>query len=188
MFFLLLYQKKKNRHQQYTFVPSNKNNMSEEKTLASQIGEKLTSTGKTMATAESCTGGNIAHLITLTPGSSSWFAGGIVSYTNHVKIKLLNVPSALIAKYTEVSGPVAESMAIGARQATGADFAVSTTGIAGPDGGSAENPVGTVYIGISTPSQTMHERFECGTDRAKNIEAFSNEALRLLLDNIQNTH
>ncbi|MBR5957791.1 MAG: CinA family protein, partial [Salinivirgaceae bacterium] len=101
--------------------------MNEHKTIAAEIGEKLLRRGQTMATAESCTGGNIAHQITLVPGSSAWFKGGVVSYTNEVKMNVLQVPKALIDRYTEVSTQVAEAMAEGARRITGADFAVSTT-------------------------------------------------------------
>lgn len=158
--------------------------MEEKETLAMQIGRKLLSEGKTMATAESCTGGNIAHLLTLTPGSSAWFNGGVVSYINQVKMKVLGVPPVFIKQYTEVSAQVAEAMAEGARRITGADYAISTTGIAGPTGGTADNPVGTVFVGLATPDKILSEKIVFGTDRASNIEKFSDEALSFLLRNI----
>lgn len=158
--------------------------MEEKETLAMQVGRKLLSEGKTMATAESCTGGNIAHLLTLTPGSSAWFNGGVVSYTNQVKMKVLGVPPVFIKQYTEVSAQVAEAMAEGARRITGADYAISTTGIAGPTGGTADNPVGTVFVGLATPDKILSEKIVFGTDRASNIEKFSDEALSFLLRNI----
>ncbi len=152
---------------------------------ASEIGQILLQKGQTLATAESCTGGNIAHLLTLTPGCSSWFRGGIVSYTNHVKINLLGVAPQTINRYGVVSREVAMEMANGARRATSADYAISTTGIAGPDGGTAENPVGTVCIGIATPYKIAAERIATNGNRADNISTFSNVALGLLLSCIK---
>lgn len=106
--------------------------------------------GMTLTTAESCTGGNIAHEITLIPGSSAVFTGGIVSYSNEVKMRLLGVNGETLAANGAVSIPVVEEMARGALSATGADIAVATSGIAGPDGGSAEKPVGTVCMAMAT--------------------------------------
>lgn len=106
--------------------------------------------GMTLTTAESCTGGNIAHEITLIPGSSAVFTGGIVSYSNEVKMRLLRVNGETLAANGAVSIPVVEEMARGALSATGADIAVATSGIAGPDGGSAEKPVGTVCMAVAT--------------------------------------
>ena len=106
--------------------------------------------GMTLTTAESCTGGNIAHEITLIPGSSAVVTGGIVSYSNEVKMRLLGVNGETLAANGAVSIPVVEEMARGALSATGADIAVATSGIAGPDGGSAEKPVGTVCMAVAT--------------------------------------
>lgn len=159
--------------------------MNEHKTVAAEIGEELLRRGRTMATAESCTGGNIAHQITLVPGSSAWFKGGVVSYTNEVKMNVLQVPHELIDRYTEVSTQVAEAMADGARRITGADFAVSTTGIAGPTGATDNNPVGTVYIGVATPHKVVSVRLVFGSDRQNNINSFTDAALKMLLDNIR---
>lgn len=152
--------------------------------IIKQIASKMLATGKWVATAESCTGGNIAHQITLVPGSSAWFKGGVVSYTNEVKMKVLGVPLELIEQYTEVSLQAAEAMAEGARRATGADFAVSTTGIAGPTGATATDPVGTVYIGVATPDKVVSQRVVFGTDRERNIERFTIAALETLLANV----
>ena len=159
--------------------------MNEHKTMAAEIGEVLLRRGQTMATAESCTGGNIAHQITLVPGSSAWFKGGVVSYTNEVKMNVLQVPKDLIDRYTEVSTQVAEAMAEGARRITGADFAVSTTGIAGPTGATDNNPVGTVYIGVATPHKVVSARLVFGSDRQNNINNFTDAALKVLLGNIR---
>ncbi|MBR5644388.1 MAG: CinA family protein [Salinivirgaceae bacterium] len=158
--------------------------MNEARILVEQLAAKMLAAGTWLATAESCTGGNIAHQITLMPGSSAWFKGGVVSYTNEVKMNVLGVPSELIDSYTEVSYQVAEAMAKGARRITGADFAVSTTGIAGPTGATANDPVGTVYIGVATPSKVMSSRVVFGTDRQQNIDNFTLAALKMLLSNI----
>ena len=112
-----------------------------------------------LATAESCTGGLVGGLLTSQPGISSVYVGGFVTYTNQMKIDLLGVDPAAIAQYTEVSAKVAKQMARGARERTGADIAISLTGVAGPGGGSDKTPVGTVYIGISSPNETYAVRY-----------------------------
>ncbi len=109
----------------------------------------LLARGWRLATAESCTGGLIAHWLTTVPGSSTVYAGGVVAYANEAKTALLGVPAAVIARHGAVSAPVAEAMATGALERLGADVAVSTTGIAGPSGGTVEKPVGLVYIGLA---------------------------------------
>lgn len=158
--------------------------MNEQKTIAAEIGGLLLLRKQTLATAESCTGGNIAHQITLVPGCSAWFKGGVVSYTNEVKMNVLGVPQELIELYTEVSMQVAEAMAEGVRRITGADFAVSTTGIAGPTGATDKNPVGTVCIGLATPHKVMSQCLVFGTDRQQNINDFTLAALKMLLANL----
>ncbi len=115
--------------------------------------------GYRLATAESCTGGLVGGLVTSQPGISSVYMGGFVTYTNQMKIDLLGVPADLIEQYTEVSAPVAKAMADGARARTGADVAISLTGVAGPGGGSEQTPVGTVYIGVSSPARTFAVRY-----------------------------
>ena len=118
--------------------------------LAAQVVAGLIQRGKTLATAESCTGGLIAARVTDVPGCSAVFLGGCVTYTNEIKQQLLGVRAETIAAHTEVSTQVACEMARGARVRLGADLAVSATGFAGPGGGTLENPAGTVYIAIAT--------------------------------------
>ena len=117
------------------------------------IGNLLRERGETVATAESCTGGMIAVRLTEYAGSSDFFTASFVTYTDDQKERLLAVPRELLETYTAVSEPVALAMADNARNVSGASFAVSVTGYAGPTGGTAENPVGTVFIGIATPSR-----------------------------------
>lgn len=148
--------------------------------LAEVIIKILKERKMTLSTAESCTGGNIAHLITSVPGSSAVFNGSIVSYANQVKSKLLNVESNIIDTKGAVSQEVVEAMAKGACQAVNTDFALATSGIAGPDGGTAEKPVGTVWIALSTPKETISQRFNFGTDRENNIKRASITALNML--------
>ncbi|MCB0759748.1 MAG: CinA family protein, partial [Flavobacteriales bacterium] len=108
--------------------------------------------GQTLALAESCTGGYLSHLITSVPGSSAYYIGGVVSYANAVKMEELGIPSDMLELNGAVSGPVAERMAEGVRKALRSDWAVATTGVAGPDGGTAEKPVGTVWIAVAGPN------------------------------------
>jgi len=117
--------------------------------LVKSVMAQLLARGWRLATAESCTGGLIAHWMTAIPGSSTVYAGGVVAYANEAKTSLLGVPAALIARHGAVSAPVAEAMAAGALERLGADVAVSTTGVAGPSGGTSEKPVGLVYIGVA---------------------------------------
>ena len=121
----------------------------EGESLEEVIGKKLTFSQKTLACAESCTGGLLAHRITNVPGSSNYFLEGLVTYSNEAKIRELGVPEELIREKGAVSAEVAEAMVIGIRKKTGADFALSTTGIAGPGGGTINKPVGLVYIGLA---------------------------------------
>ena len=117
------------------------------------VGEQLRSRGYTFAAAESCTGGLLTSRLTDVPGSSSYVHAAVVAYDNRAKVKLLGVPTALIDEHGAVSEPVAIAMAEGVRGRTGADVAVSITGIAGPGGGSEQKPVGTVVIAVSVPAQ-----------------------------------
>ncbi len=116
-----------------------------------RVAELLKKHKRTVATAESCTGGLIAKLLTDIPGSSEYFIEGVVAYANEAKTRLLGVPAELIAEHGAVSRQVAAAMALGCRAKSGADFALSTTGIAGPGGGTPEKPVGLVYIGLADP-------------------------------------
>src|SRR5205814_5197855 len=115
--------------------------------LAIELVHDLAARGLTVSCAESCTGGQLAAIITSVPGASNVFIGGIVAYANSVKQALLGVPEALLAEHGAVSAECAEAMARGCQHGFATDFALSTTGIAGPDGGSAEKPVGLVYFG-----------------------------------------
>ncbi len=134
----------------------------------------------TLSTAESCTGGNIAHQITKLPGSSTYFKGSVVAYHNEIKINLLDVDPAQIEQYGAVSKGVVEQMAVGARIRLGSDYAVATSGIAGPDGGSEEKPVGTIWIAVAGPSGVISERFNFGSLRERNITRSTEMALVML--------
>ncbi|MGV9013579.1 MAG: competence/damage-inducible protein A [Flavobacteriales bacterium] len=119
--------------------------------LEEAIGKLLKGHGSTLALAESCTGGYLSHLVTSVPGSSAYFIGGVVSYANAVKMEELGIPSDMLELNGAVSQPVVERMAEGVRQALRSDWAVATSGVAGPDGGTAEKPVGTVWIAVAGP-------------------------------------
>lgn len=120
--------------------------------LVERLGEKLKAERWLLATAESCTGGLAGALCTTVPGSSEWFQGGIISYSNEIKIALLGVPRRLVEAHGAVSVPVVEQMAIGALRACTASCSVAISGIAGPDGGTPEKPVGTVCIAVARPA------------------------------------
>lgn len=148
--------------------------------LALIIGRMLVKSSHTLAVAESCTGGNIAHSITSNAGSSTYFKGGVVAYSNEIKSKLLKVPSDMIETYGAVSQQVAESMAVGAQHALNADFSIATTGIAGPEGGTADKPIGTVWIAVAGPSGVKSEKFIFRHNRERNIIRSTQSALDLL--------
>lgn len=140
----------------------------EDDTLASAVGALLAAGGLTAATAESCTGGLLAKLFTDVPGSSGYFLGGFVTYADREKNRVLDVPEPLISTHGAVSEEVATAMAKGCRNATGADFALSTTGIAGPGGGTAEKPVGLVYVSLAGVDGAETRKLQIGqhVDRA----------------------
>jgi len=138
----------------------------EDQTLAEVVGGMLAARGMTLATAESCTGGLLAKLITDVPGASRYFLQSWVTYSNQAKTALLGVPTALIAEHGAVSQQVAEAMALGARKAAAADYAIAITGIAGPDGGSSEKPLGLVYIALAANDRLYCRRCEFGQPRA----------------------
>lgn len=152
----------------------------EDETLAEIIGKLLRASGKTLATAESCTGGNIAHLITSVPGSSEYYVGSVVSYSNEIKKNELNVNADTLLRKGAVSEEVAIQMAEGVRKKYNVDFAISTTGIAGPDGGSEEKPVGTVWIAVADAEKTIAKKFLLGTNRMRVIQVASETALNQL--------
>ena len=138
--------------------------------------------GLTVATAESCTGGLVAKLITDLAGSSGYFRGGIVTYADEAKVRLLGVPAEQLAAHGAVSAQVARSMALGARDRTGADIAVAITGVSGPGGGSPAKPIGLTYIAVAAPAGTDVRRFLWAGDRAANREASARAAVELLLE------
>ena len=137
--------------------------------------------GRTLVTAESCTGGGIGSALTAVPGSSSVYKGGIISYTNWVKENLLSVPKSYIDQFGAVSAPVAEAMAVGARACLNADVAISVTGLAGPGGDEFGNPIGTVYIGYADARITVSEKFEFSGNRDTVREKAVHAALELIL-------
>ena len=149
-------------------------------TLESAVGELLRVRGETVAAAESCTGGNIAHRFTALPGASDYFRGGVVAYSNDVKTALLGVNADDLNRCGAVSRPVAEQMATGVRKATGATYGIATTGIAGPTGGTPDKPVGTVWMAVSGPDETYSIRMVFGSLRSQNIERASSNAINLL--------
>jgi nicotinamide-nucleotide amidase len=133
-------------------------------TLASVVGALLAAAGRTLATAESCTGGLIGALVTDVSGSSAYYRGGAVVYADQAKMDVLGVPADDLGRHGAVSAPVAEAMARGAARVFGADYAVSVTGIAGPTGGTPEKPVGLVYIGLHTQEEVQAREYRFGSD------------------------
>ena len=152
----------------------------DEVSIAEAVFGILKAKGKTVASAESCTGGTIAKMITAIPGSSAVFKGTVVSYATEVKENVLGVNHLDVEKYTVVSQQVAEQMAIGVRNLLKTDYAVATTGIAGPDGGTEQTPVGTVWIAVATPDGVVSKINNFGKDRGNNIERASITALEML--------
>jgi nicotinamide-nucleotide amidase len=148
--------------------------------LEEVIGQELATLGYMLSTAESCTGGNIARLITSVPGSSGYFKGSVIAYSNEVKQNQLNVDAALIEKNGAVSKEVVEAMAKGIQVLTGSEVSLATSGIAGPDGGTADKPVGTVWIAVSVNEQTISKMFNFGGHRELIIEQASIMALGIL--------
>ena len=147
--------------------------------LEQALGELLLERGKTVSCAESCTGGEIAHMFTTVAGSSAYFLGSVTSYAVSVKEKVLGVNPELIERFGVVSSEVAAAMAEGVRRLTGSDYAVSTTGLSGPSGDGI-NPVGTVWIGVTGPHGTVTQKYCYHNDRKRNIERFAATALNML--------
>lgn len=149
-------------------------------TMAEVVGGLLHARHETVAVAESCTGGLIGGAITGVPGSSGWFQRGFITYANEAKTELLGVPTDLLAAHGAVSVEVASAMAVGARERSGADWAISVTGIAGPDGGSDDKPVGTVFFGLAGPSGVTTTRRRFPFDRERNRIVSVHTALDIL--------
>ncbi len=150
--------------------------------LPDKISNMLKNQKLVIATAESCTGGLIAHILTNISGSSEYFDRGIVSYSNRAKMELLDVPEDMLKNYGAVSMEVAKSMAKGVRIKSNVDIGISTTGIAGPTGGSKEKPVGLVFIAVSTERNIVVKKFKFSGDRSQNKKSTCDAALDMLLD------
>lgn len=149
-------------------------------TLASVVGQLLTDKEMTMAAAESCSGGLISHYITSIPGSSRWFKGAVVAYANPVKEKVLMVDSKALNEQGAVSEVVVKQMAEGVRKLLNTNYAVATSGIAGPDGGTNEKPVGTVWIAVAGPKSIIARKFSFSNNRERNIIRTAQTALDML--------
>ncbi|MEY2586404.1 MAG: hypothetical protein RLY11_253 [Bacteroidota bacterium] len=156
----------------------------EDITLQAAIAKKLNSTSKTLAIAESCTGGYISHLITQMPGSSQFFLGGVISYSNEMKQDALEVPENILNEYGAVSTQTVECMAAGVRKLAKADFGLATSGIMGPTGGTDTKQVGYVCVGFSSKEITISTTFQFRFDRKRNIELTAVNALDFLRKNI----
>jgi len=149
-------------------------------TMEEVVGKILLEKGKTLSTAESCTGGYIAHLITSIAGSSNYFSGSVVSYSNKAKMSVLDVPMEDINAYGAVSREVVEAMATGAQKKFDTDYAIATSGIAGPSGGTDEKPVGTTWMALATRNGVKAELFHFGEHRGRNIRRAALAALNML--------
>ena len=158
----------------------------EDDTLETCIAKLLKGTGKTVSTAESCTGGSIAAMLTSVSGSSEYFLGSVVSYANSVKSGVLGVDENIIAEHGAVSSECVAAMAEGVRKLTGSDFSIATSGIAGPGGGSDAKPVGLVWIGVSSQKSTETFSMVFKGDRKRNIERFAANALNILRKKLVN--
>ncbi len=157
----------------------------EKKVLSREIAQGLYDTGKTVGSAESCTGGRIAEAIIATPGASSYFKGGIISYTNEVKENLLGVDHQLLEEKTAVCEEVAIAMVKGAIKTLGVDYAVASTGTAGPTGGTKEIPVGTIWIACGSADEVVTMKLEEDFGRDINLAIATSKALQMLLTFVQ---
>ncbi len=158
-------------------------------TLDELVHKTLSERGLTLATAESCTGGNIARLLTAQAGASAYFKGGVVAYSNEVKESVLSVKHSTLEAHGAVSEETVREMVEGVRQRLGADLAIATTGVAGPDGGTPEKPVGTVWIAVADASHTEAKLLQFGANRRQqNIDRSTNQAFAMLIRLICQKH
>ncbi len=148
--------------------------------LSAVVGQLLKQEGATVTTVESCTGGRIASEIVKIAGASEYFNGGFITYSNELKMRLVHVQEETLLKYGAVSQQTVEEMALGGRRVLESDYAIAVSGIAGPDGGSDEKPVGTVWISVAGPNEVLTKRFLFGNDRSRTIEKSVLTALNLL--------
>ena len=153
--------------------------------LAVRLGARCTALGLRIATVESCTGGLVGHLITEVPGSSAYFVGGFVTYSDALKQEVVGVPHDVLAAHGAVSAQVAMAMATGGRMRTGADLVVSVTGIAGPDGGMPSKPVGLTYVAVADRIGVAVRRHLWSGDRSDNKQRSAAAALEILLERIE---
>lgn len=160
----------------------------ETKVLSHLIQEALYNNNETLGTAESCTGGRIAEAIIAVPGASQYFKGGIVSYTNEIKEKLLNVSHEVLEEQTAVCEEVAKEMVIGACNTLNVDYAISATGIAGPTGGTPEIPVGTIWLGYGSKDDVRTFKLTEDFGRDINLAIATNKVLHLFIDYINEKH
>lgn len=160
----------------------------EDKSIAEVLGDLLTERELTVSCAESCTGGNLAHRIVQVPGSSNYFLGSVVSYSNDVKAEVLKVSRADIARHGAVSKQVAEAMARGVAGLMRTDCAIATTGVAGPDGGTRLKPVGTVWIAVKYGDRTVSEVQQFHGDRNTVIESATNHGMVMLIKLLRNSY
>jgi nicotinamide-nucleotide amidase len=145
------------------------------------LAKTLSNKSYTISVAESCTGGNISHLITCITGSSNYFKGSVIAYSNEIKEELLGVNNSILRTYGAVSKQTVEAMAIGVRQLLKTDYSIATTGIAGPTGGTNEKPVGTTWIAVSNSAGVVSKKFIFSDDRNRNIQRASLTAINMLL-------
>jgi len=153
--------------------------------LEEVVGKQLLSSGLTLSTAESCTGGYIAHLITSIAGSSEYYNGSVISYSNKIKETQLDVNPVILDQEGAVSREVIEQMASGCRKHLSTDYCLATSGIAGPDGGSEDKPVGTVWIALATPDGVKSKLFHFGEHRGRNIRKSAIAALNMLREELK---
>ena len=151
-------------------------------TLEIQLARTLLEKSLTLGIAESCTGGKIAGLITSIPGSSAYFKGGVVSYSNEIKCSVLGVSQSDLDSFGAVSEQVVRQMSVGAQRVLNTDCAIATSGIAGPDGGSIEKPVGTVWIAVSYKEKTITRKFQFSGNREENILSSAQAGINMLLE------
>ena len=154
----------------------------ESKIISRQIGDILYASGLTIGTAESCPGGRISEAIIAIPGSSDYYKGGIVAYTDEVKEKILGVSHEVLEEKTAVSEEVAREMVLGTIQAIGVDFAIASTGYAGPGGGTKDIPVGTIWLAYGSKNEVRTFKLTEDFGRDINLAIATNQAIRLMLD------
>lgn len=157
------------------------------KILSKEIQQLLYDNGKTVGTAESCTGGRIAEAIIATPGASNYFQGGVIAYSNNAKINLLHVERELIEQHTAVSEEVAKAMVSGACDALQCDYALASTGVGGPEGGTPESPVGTIWLAYGSKNDV--HTFKCTGDlgRDLNLSKATSQILKLFLEYLKSS-